>query len=178
MRQPIRVRGKHLVIRWSVDGNATANESACRNIWFTSNRLIGGQKCDSQIRSSAEHIIKIGVPPEKWPSRTRRLCRAHWTHPIWKCLPRTTSNLQISMNSIEMKKDILFLPVLQLNSLCVTAFIPEKNLTIGHFNCRYSGLLVELRYCNTQHHNLSTYVQQLRACVVFFHSILILSATL
>ena len=67
-----------------------------------------------------------------------------------------------------MKKDILFLPVLQLNNLCVTAFIPEKNLTIGHFNCRYSGLLVELRYCNTQHHNLSTYVQQLRACVAFF----------
>ena len=43
------------------------------------------------------------------------------TELVRKCLPRTTNNLQTSMNSIVMRRGTLFLPVLQLNSLCVSA---------------------------------------------------------
>ena len=62
---------------------------------------------------------------------------------IQRCPTRTTDNLP---NSIVMKRDPLFLPVLQLNSLCVSALIiSEKNLTIGHFNYSYPRLLGKLR---------------------------------
>ena len=43
-----------------------------------------------------------------------------FTELIQKCLPRTTNNLHISENSIVMKRGTLFLPVLQLNGLCVS----------------------------------------------------------
>ena len=74
---------------------------------------------------STEQIIKLVSPAERWPSRTQRLHWAHQTHP--KCPPRTTDNLHISMNSesIVMKtwRHTLFLPVPQLNGLCISTLI-------------------------------------------------------
>ena len=59
------------------------------------------------------------TPPEKWPIRKQ----GSFTELIQKCLPRITNNLQISMNSTLMKRDTSPLPVLLLNSLCVSTLI-------------------------------------------------------
>ena len=70
-------------------------------------------------RSVQRCVIKIGVP--RWKvTQSHTSVALGFTELIQRCPTRTTDNLQ---NSIVMKRDPLFLPVLQLNSLCVSALI-------------------------------------------------------